>query len=385
MTSLTRTERFAFVNALIEDRFEGHRPDGRLIEPQIDQLLRFNPGRAAPESPSLSIDGVGIVDPHFDFALDKIRGHHALRPWPGGAPMAIAITHDVDLFDGLSYFGLRAAGWAASTARALLRAQAVRAAEIVRRGLQWTRWWFANHDPVADISHWQALEAEHGVRSTFFFLALQKALSKEGRLYRVDDPRVKQTLRSLRDGGWEIGLHAARYESGDALGLERQRVRLENAAGCRVSSIRYHYLTAQFPQAWQHMVDAGFTVSSNVGFHPPHQGFKTGTSWPYRPLAHRGRALYEMPMALMDLAHGPARPRLADFFDHLITQVKRVGGLLVINFHTNYRADIDAPGVHAQFVDILGKIKRRAQAGDAAVLTLRDAEAHVRRSRDDDA
>ena len=188
--------------------------------------------------------------------------------------MAIAVTHDVDLFDGLSLFGLRVASWAASTMTAVAKAQLARATEIVARGLQWTRWWINNHDPIADIAHWQALEAEHGIRSTFFFLSLAKALSKEGRLYRVSDPKVKRVLRSLRDGGWEVGLHAARYDSSDALGLERQRIRLENAAGCRVQSVRYHYLTARFPQAWSDMHDAGFTVSSNVGFHPRTRAFE---------------------------------------------------------------------------------------------------------------
>ena len=126
------------------------------------------------------------------------------------------------------------------------------------------------------------------------------------------------------------------------------------------------------------MANAGFTISSNVGFHPPHQGFKTGTSWPYRPLAHQQRDLYEMPMALMDLAHGPARPKLSEFFDYLVERVARVGGLLVINFHTNYRADIDAPGVHAQFIDILGKIRQRVEAGNAVTLTLQDVARHLK-------
>ena len=235
MSGLNERQRLMFANALVQDRFGKGQLDSHLIEPHIDCLLNFEAGRVSPTHPSLSVDGISLVDPHFDTLVEGIRADKSTRPWPTGAPMAIAVTHDVDLFDGLSYFGLRAAGWVASSAHALLRVQLTRVAEIMGRGLQWTKWWLANHDPVADLAHWQALEAEHGIRSTFFFLALAQALSKEGRLYRVDDPKVKQTLRSLRDGGWEIGLHAARYESDDALGLSvnGHGLKMPQAARCR--------------------------------------------------------------------------------------------------------------------------------------------------------
>ena len=38
----------------------------------------------------------------IDLALNDLRSEQPLRPWPDDAPMAIAVTHDVDLFDGLS-------------------------------------------------------------------------------------------------------------------------------------------------------------------------------------------------------------------------------------------------------------------------------------------
>ena len=82
-------------------------------------------------------------------------------------------------------------------------------------------------------------------------------------------------------------------------------------------------------------------------------------------------------MALMDLAHGPARPRLVEFFDQLCTKVREAKGLLVINFHTNYRADIDAPGVHTQFIEILGKIQNMVNRGEATTVTLNQAAQHL--------
>ena len=208
-------------------------------------------------------------------------------------------------------------------------------------------------------------------------MSLARALSREGRLYRIDDDRVVAALHALRDGGWEVGLHAARYDSDTVEGLARQRLRLESALGESVRAIRYHYLTARFPDAWAQMAEAGFSVSSNIGYHPPHQGFRTGTAWPYQPLAHQGGGLWEAPMALMDVAHGPARPRLTTLFDRLSAETRAVGGLLVINFHTNYVAEIDAPGVHTQFREILGRIRDAVDAGQATCLTLGQAVDHL--------
>jgi hypothetical protein len=314
IVTLSDADRQRLGKAIIKDRYDNAELSADAIVEHVHHLLQFTPGEVPPDTPEFLSNGVEVAGPSLDRTFDDAFGAPQRKSWPNGAPMGIAVTHDVDLFDGLSYFGLRAAGWAASGAQALLRGQVDRFQNTLNRAVQWTRWWAANTDPVNDISAWQALEAEHGIRSTFFFLSLAKALSKEGRLYRADDPRVIRVLKSLHSGGWEVGLHAARYESDTTLGLERQRVRLENALGASVNAIRYHYLTANFPTAWRHMADAGFTVSSNVGFHPPYQGFRTGTAWPYRPLAHQGHDLFEMPMALMDVAHGQARTQLSHIF-----------------------------------------------------------------------
>jgi len=374
--SLSKKECEALARALVQTRY-GADVVPAPAQSSVQDLLEFTPGRVPPPDHAKTEGPIRWSPASFDRALAAAYPEQAPRPWPGGAPMAIAITHDVDLFDGLSWFGVRALGWLASGGLAVARGRFADAKRIATRGLTWTRNWVRRHDPVADLAHWQALEEAHGVRSTFFFLSLARALSREGRLYRIDDPRVVDVLQALRAGGWEVGLHAARYDSDTVEGLVRQRARLEAALGDEVRAIRYHYLTARFPEAWQQMADAGFSLSSNIGYHPPHQGFRTGTAWPYQPLAHRHGNLWEAPMALMDVAHGPARTRLTTLFDRLAVETRAVGGLLVINFHTNYVAEIDAPGVHAQFREILERIERAVSDGQAVCLTLGQAVDHL--------
>ncbi len=374
--SLTPADRETLARALLQTRY-GSIP---AVEPAlewVESLLDFAPGRVVPADGAWTEGPIRWSPASLDRALATAYPEAQPRPWPGGAPMAIAITHDVDLFDGLSWFGVRALGWLASGGLAVARGRFADARRIAARGMAWTGNWFRRRDPVADLGHWRALEEAHGVRSTFFFLSLARALSREGRLYRSDDPRVIEALHALRDGGWEVGLHAARYDSDTVEGLARQRTRLEAALGADVRAIRYHYLTARFPEAWGQMAEAGFTLSSNIGYHPPHQGFRTGTAWPYQPLVHRGGSIWEAPMALMDVAHGPARTRLTTLFDRLALETRAVGGLLVINFHTNYVAEIDAPGVHAQFREILARVRDAVSEGEAVCLTLGEAVNHL--------
>jgi hypothetical protein len=82
-------------------------------------------------------------------------------------------------------------------------------------------------------------------------------------------------------------------------------------------------------------------------------------------------------MAMMDVGYGVAAPQLLAIFDHLLEETRAVGGLLVINFHTDYVADIDAPGVHAQFREILGRIQGGVSRGELACLPLGQAVDHI--------
>lgn len=336
-------------------------------------LSRFEPGRVRPRG-GLAIDGVPIALADFDRQL-AARIDAPLRRWPGGAEAAVIVTHDVDAFDGLSHFPLRLAGWAATAARAALRRDRATVERTARRARAWIGHRRRGEDPVADFERWMALEDRHGLRSTFFFLALDRALSREGRMYRVADPRVRAVLRALVAGGWQVGLHAARYGSETAAGLGEQRRRLEDAVGAPVRAVRHHYLTARFPAGWRTMRAAGFSISSNVGFHPPGQGFRTGTAWPHRPIGAAGP--WEVPIAVMDAAHGPVPGALGAVFDALLAETRAVGGALVLDFHTNYRAEVDAPGVHAAFEQIVGRIAAAVARGEVAALTLEAAVDHV--------
>ena len=293
--------------------------------------------------------------------------------------VAVCITHDVDLFDGLSYFPLRFTGWVHTAAKAKRAGDQKHYQRTLKRIREWTKLWWKAEDPIAHFEPWLDLSRKYDFKATYFFLSVEKALSREGRLYTFSDPRVHSLLQQLQDQGHEIGLHANRFESGSIEGLKRQKHRLEKAIQNPVTQIRHHCLTLNFPHGWYDLIHAGFRLSSNVGHHPPNQGYLNGSSWPFPILFPQEKSrsmkpLWECPMAIMDVAYGPAASRLWASLTHLLQDLKLRGGVCVLNFHPHYRVECEAPRVHQQVLKIMDILNRGRDEGWLEFLSLGEIE-----------
>ena len=295
-----------------------------------------------------------------------LPGYDALfprpAPWRGDARVAVCFTHDVDLFDGLSYFPLRASNWVLQWIKSTKSGEHTAARRTLKRASDWTRHWWRGEDPILGFKPLFDLIQRHDLPSTFFFLSVERALSKEGRLYTFDDQRVLDLMQTLRGLGSEVGLHANRFESASTKGLQAQLRRLERGWKSPIRSVRHHCLTANFPSAWYTMRQAGLTISSNYGHHPPHQGFLHGSAWPHWVGTPNG-AILEMPMAVMDVAYGPALARLRATVEVTLKALKETGGVLVLNFHPHYQNQIEAQGVHQQFKEIISSVQEGVRQG----------------------
>ena len=129
--------------------------------------------------------------------------------WPEGKKAAVCLTHDVDAIDGFSYFWLRKMNWFWRWFRATLEGKQRDANNWISTLKQWKRYKRNNFDPMDSFDQIQELEDSYGFRSTFFFMSLLHGLSREGRRYSAQNPKVAKTAEKLLEGGWEIGLHAA--------------------------------------------------------------------------------------------------------------------------------------------------------------------------------
>ena len=290
-------------------------------------------------------------------------------PWEGEARTAVCFTHDVDLFDGLSYFPLRATNWLLMAARSLQKRDLESLRRVHTRATKWVKLWWRDEDPILGFRPLLELADRYELPSDYFFLSVERALSPEGRLYTFHDPRVIDLLQTLSQRDVEIGLHASRLESQDQAGLLRQKRRLEIAWGRSISSIRHHCLKTRFPSSWFDMIEAGFTRSSNVGHHPPHQGFINGSAWPY-PVCSPSGQLWEIPMTIMDVAYGPALSHLSTCVEIALQSMRHTGGVLVLNFHPHYQTEVEASGVAQQYMKIIDLVVEGRRNGWLCLLHL---------------
>lgn len=240
--------------------------------------------------------------------------------WWGGAPYAIALTHDVDL---TRLFGWKSILAALATGRWKTGGDRVRK-KISRENPYWT---FPQLLSLYEKSGWSA---------TFFFLSRPW----EGFSYRynISRPRFRQLLRQLNERGHEVGLHSSLRASGNPKFIAQEKRRLEQILRAAVPGVRQHFLRLSFPQAWEHFATTGFSYDSSSGFNEK-PGFKSGTAFPYSTIDVGGSQalpLVEIPFQIMDyaLVRGTPSPDEAwHLFSRIGNEVKATGGILNILWH----------------------------------------------------
>jgi hypothetical protein len=144
----------------------------------------------------------------------------------------------------------------------------------------------------------------------------------------------------MADMGWEFGLHASIYSRRHPDGLRRSRDLLEAHLDRPIEGLRHHYWAIDWERPWktfQQHAAAGFRYDSSLAWRDV-PGYRAGTSLPFRPFdpeQQRPIDLWELPAAIMD-GHLLERPSAAQeaTASSLIEETRSVGGLLVLNWHT---------------------------------------------------
>ncbi len=257
------------------------------------------------------------------------RGWLLLRklPWPRNLPLAVALTHDVDLTRDvgpkhlISLFFKGHWQHLGSELRALQQG----------RNRYWT------------FPQLMELYQRHQWPVTFFFLAKRW----EGTHYRynIRSRRFRQLLRELMAQGHEIGLHSSRYAQSHPRRIVKEKQRLEQVLGEPVKGVRQHYLNLSFPEAWEHFSAAGFRYDSSLASNRT-PGFVGGTSFPFQPLPSRQTAsedFFEIPFSIMDynwalLKSSSLTPET--YFSSLTQRLKNVQGLLNLLWHPSNLAEV---------------------------------------------
>lgn len=243
--------------------------------------------------------------------------------YPDDKRFAICLTHDVDV---VRYPRLYTAMEAAECFKAGRIKEAIKRARYFRP--KWSPFW--NFKFIMD------LEANFNAQSTFFFMAIEDDDSDFD--YRIED--LGSELGSIRDLGWDVGLHGGQEAYYDIDKMKREKRRLEEVLGSDVAGYRSHFLRFRAPDTWKLLEAAGLKYDSSLGY-ADCVGFRNGMCHPFQPVDRRGDVvdILEIPLIVMDRAllkyMGLDAAAAWKVTKMLIDRVKECRGVITILWHNN--------------------------------------------------
>lgn len=198
-----------------------------------------------------------------------------------------------------------------------------------------------------NFPEWMAFERALGARGAFYFMArrgslVEYALGTPDGFYDIRARRYRELFRALRDGGFEIGLHASWNAHRSLEQLRREKNLLEEVAGVDVRGNRHHdwHLDPRTPQDTLLMHEAArLQYDSSLAFEM-HPGFRRGSCHPFRPFhvgERRTIRVVQLPPAWIDDHFDRRLPqnRIEDPEAEaraLLDVVRRTGGVAVVNY-----------------------------------------------------
>ncbi|HYR03960.1 MAG TPA: hypothetical protein VEO75_01115, partial [Nitrososphaerales archaeon] len=227
--------------------------------------------------------------------------------WPGAAPFAVCLTHDVD-----------------NVERPMEHIMKVRDRFSKADFQKAMKGEISLYDNIELIGN---REAAQGFRSSFYLLSSN---------YPLD--AVRPTARRMHSKGWEIGLHGDFGTHDSEAEMKKAVKRLTEGIGIRPRGLREHYLRFDFRKSWSVMYGAGFDYDTTVG-NNDRLGFKLGLATPFHPpdAGWRPLSLLELPLSLMDTTlWGYLKKGEEEGFGdvmRLMSMVEDVGGLFTLLWH----------------------------------------------------
>jgi hypothetical protein len=262
--------------------------------------------------------------------------------WPEGKKFAVCLTHDVDEIR-------KTYQWVTYPSR-MVRKKDFQGLKNQYRSLKQK---MKGIEPFWTFPGLLALERELNVRSSFYFLhergkvkILDPATWRHlGRRYSPEDPRVASLIRSLHDGGWEVGLHGSFYSFRDPEMIRNEKGALEHVLGSKIQGIRQHNLNLAVPDTWQYQAEVGLTYDTTLGFNDT-VGFRWGTCFPFRLYNYtknRPIDLLEIPLVMEEIALFKKN----DYNSQSLlieSEVQRVRGVLTLLWHPGVMNQYEFPG-----------------------------------------
>jgi len=204
------------------------------------------------------------------------------------------------------------------------------------------------------------IEDAAGVRSSFNFLNERSLVEmpptswvdpQSWRLYAgrydIQDHAIRDVIRDLDTGGWEIGLHGSYTSYDDPERLRMEKTTLESIVGHQVVGGRQHYLNLSEPETWRHQSATGLRYDSSLGSSTTY-GFD-GRYAPFRPFDDE---FVVFPLTLMEKALPSVETdpeRAWEAAEQLLRKARDNGAVMTVLWHLCYFHDTDHPNYRALY------------------------------------
>ena len=216
--------------------------------------------------------------------------------WPGGAPFAIVLSHDVDFIPTGLYDTLRQG--AKTVVRHIVRQRSPRDGLAAFRGL--TRALLSGHDAYGCVPEIIAREQAEGVCSSFQVAVGHRHPDDVN--YHIDDDAICDYLRAIPSAGFDLCLHGS-YRSTEQIEWYLEEVALlSRRLGCPLGS-RQHFLSFDYDNLFRAQERAAIQYDMSLGF-PDRTGPRNGFSYPFFPYCldeDRPYNVIEINLVLMDV------------------------------------------------------------------------------------
>lgn len=214
---------------------------------------------------------------------------------------------------------------------------------------------------TSERPYWQfeeimELEEELGVRSSFHFLNEQHLFRDKGPIdwlkpknwklytgrYDITDEEIVDVIRTLDDGGWEIGLHGSFESYADLERLRFEKGTLEDIVGHEVIGGRQHYLNLNEPETWEYHREIGLQYDASLGSSSEF-GFRNG----YEPIRPFDDSFVVFPLTLMECAilNESTDPESAwKDCKSLLEEAQEYGAIMTVLWHPRFFNLNEFPG-----------------------------------------
>lgn len=269
--------------------------------------------------------------PVFIPTVSKYLFENGFRPaYPDGAKLAVCVSHDIDILyhENISFVKF---------IKSFIKGAVTLNSRSV--GIAFEKY-FRKRIPEYSVDTILNLNSSYKIKSTYFFLALEKG--EEEFNYSLRD--IQEVTDKIFKSGCEIGLHGGFGAYNNSARLLEEKKRLEDSLSAKVTAYRNHYLKFKIPDTWNILSGAGFIYDTTYGF-APSVGFRNGMCFPFHPYdlqSDRFIPIYEIPLIVMDGSFFLKKYMNLSFeeafkyFILLIEEVEKVNGVFTLLWHNTF-------------------------------------------------